>query len=143
MPSLLYNTTYHIIHHSMYTCSMGHVAAEQLYSEMMTEVFPTIDPVDSGRSLTPLGPVSPCLTAPQDTAIVHPVPIRMTPSKIHMQEMELKRTGSGKTPALSESQTFTVCLQKDMSGWAGRGAGNGECVTSKLADESIRGTLSI
>lgn len=31
----------------------------------------------------------------QDTAIVHPVPIRMTPSKIHMQEMELKRTGSG------------------------------------------------
>ncbi|OWK01957.1 REPS1, partial [Cervus elaphus hippelaphus] len=29
-----------------------------------------------------------------DTAIVHPVPIRMTPSKIHMQEMELKRTGS-------------------------------------------------
>lgn len=34
----------------------------------------------------------------QDTAIVHPVPIRMTPSKIHMQEMELKRTGSGQTP---------------------------------------------
>lgn len=32
----------------------------------------------------------------QDTAIVHPVPIRMTPSKIHMQEMELKRTGSGR-----------------------------------------------
>ncbi|KAM4903330.1 ralBP1-associated Eps domain-containing protein 1 isoform 10-T10 [Sylvia borin] len=30
----------------------------------------------------------------EDTAIVHPVPIRMTPSKIHMQEMELKRTGS-------------------------------------------------
>uniref|UniRef100_A0A4W5R279 RALBP1 associated Eps domain containing 1 n=1 Tax=Hucho hucho TaxID=62062 RepID=A0A4W5R279_9TELE len=34
--------------------------------------------------------------ADPDTAIVHPVPIRMTPSKIHMQEMELKRTGSGK-----------------------------------------------
>uniref|UniRef100_A0A8C2G8B6 RALBP1 associated Eps domain containing 1 n=1 Tax=Cyprinus carpio TaxID=7962 RepID=A0A8C2G8B6_CYPCA len=33
--------------------------------------------------------------ADPDTAIVHPVPIRMTPSKIHMQEMELKRTGSG------------------------------------------------
>ncbi|XP_056422657.1 ralBP1-associated Eps domain-containing protein 1 isoform X4 [Hyla sarda] len=30
----------------------------------------------------------------EDTAIVHPVPIRMTPSKIHLQEMELKRTGS-------------------------------------------------
>lgn len=36
----------------------------------------------------------------QDTAIVHPVPIRMTPSKIHMQEMELKRTGSGKELSL-------------------------------------------
>ncbi|MGH0141835.1 UNVERIFIED_CONTAM: hypothetical protein FKN15_029651 [Acipenser sinensis] len=34
--------------------------------------------------------------ADPDTAIVHPVPIRMTPSKIHMQEMELKRTASGK-----------------------------------------------
>ncbi|XP_072265088.1 ralBP1-associated Eps domain-containing protein 1 isoform X7 [Pyxicephalus adspersus] len=33
----------------------------------------------------------------EDTAIVHPVPIRMTPSKIHMQEMELKRTGSDST----------------------------------------------
>ncbi|XP_013916491.1 PREDICTED: ralBP1-associated Eps domain-containing protein 1 [Thamnophis sirtalis] len=32
--------------------------------------------------------------ADPDTAIVHPVPIRMTPSKIHMQEMELKRTGN-------------------------------------------------
>ncbi|KAM6965482.1 ralBP1-associated Eps domain-containing protein 1 [Aplochiton taeniatus] len=35
--------------------------------------------------------------ADPDTAIVHPVPIRMTPSKIHMQEMELKRTGSEHT----------------------------------------------
>ncbi|XP_018422838.1 PREDICTED: ralBP1-associated Eps domain-containing protein 1 isoform X1 [Nanorana parkeri] len=35
--------------------------------------------------------------ADPDTAIVHPVPIRMTPSKIHMQEMELKRTGSDAT----------------------------------------------
>ncbi|XP_077875167.1 ralBP1-associated Eps domain-containing protein 1 isoform X5 [Ictidomys tridecemlineatus] len=35
--------------------------------------------------------------ADPDTAIVHPVPIRMTPSKIHMQEMELKRTGSDHT----------------------------------------------
>ncbi|XP_044144663.1 ralBP1-associated Eps domain-containing protein 1 isoform X2 [Bufo gargarizans] len=32
--------------------------------------------------------------ADPDTAIVHPVAIRMTPSKIHLQEMELKRTGS-------------------------------------------------
>lgn len=40
-------------------------------------------------------PLHLCLPLLQDTAIVHPVPIRMTPSKIHMQEMELKRTGSG------------------------------------------------
>ncbi|XP_031437765.1 ralBP1-associated Eps domain-containing protein 1-like, partial [Clupea harengus] len=36
--------------------------------------------------------------ADPDTAIVHPVPIRMTPSKIHMQEMELKRAGSDTNP---------------------------------------------
>ncbi|XP_032999786.1 ralBP1-associated Eps domain-containing protein 1 isoform X3 [Lacerta agilis] len=35
--------------------------------------------------------------ADPDTAIVHPVPIRMTPSKIHLQEMELKRTGNDHT----------------------------------------------
>lgn len=40
-------------------------------------------------------PLHLCPPVLQDTAIVHPVPIRMTPSKIHMQEMELKRTGSG------------------------------------------------
>uniref|UniRef100_A0A8B9L5R1 RALBP1 associated Eps domain containing 1 n=1 Tax=Astyanax mexicanus TaxID=7994 RepID=A0A8B9L5R1_ASTMX len=43
--------------------------------------------------------------ADPDTAIVHPVPIRMTPSKIHMQEMELKRTGSG--DGYSSSDSFT------------------------------------
>ncbi|XP_054841518.1 ralBP1-associated Eps domain-containing protein 1 isoform X4 [Eublepharis macularius] len=37
----------------------------------------------------------------EDTAIVHPVPIRMTPSKIHMQEMELKRTGNDPTSPTS------------------------------------------
>ncbi|XP_053470268.1 ralBP1-associated Eps domain-containing protein 1 isoform X6 [Ictalurus furcatus] len=54
----------------------------------------------------------------EDTAIVHPVPIRMTPSKIHMQEMELKRTGSDHThptsplitkpPELSEEKKLAV-----------------------------------
>ncbi|XP_053317026.1 ralBP1-associated Eps domain-containing protein 1 isoform X1 [Spea bombifrons] len=39
--------------------------------------------------------------ADPDTAIVHPVAIRMTPSKIHMQEMELKRTGSDPTDPTS------------------------------------------
>uniref|UniRef100_A0A8P4KBT1 RALBP1 associated Eps domain containing 1 n=1 Tax=Dicentrarchus labrax TaxID=13489 RepID=A0A8P4KBT1_DICLA len=69
--------------------------------------------------------------ADPDTAIVHPVPIRMTPSKIHMQEMELKRTGSGETtsafPLLidcdgySSSDSFTsdqepITRQRSQSG---------------------------
>uniref|UniRef100_A0A8C4DYX0 RALBP1 associated Eps domain containing 1 n=1 Tax=Dicentrarchus labrax TaxID=13489 RepID=A0A8C4DYX0_DICLA len=52
--------------------------------------------------------------ADPDTAIVHPVPIRMTPSKIHMQEMELKRTGSGETTSafpLSQSGTSPEALK--------------------------------
>ncbi|XP_035380050.1 ralBP1-associated Eps domain-containing protein 1 isoform X1 [Electrophorus electricus] len=56
--------------------------------------------------------------ADPDTAIVHPVPIRMTPSKIHMQEMELKRTASdhthptsplmAKPPELSEEKKLAA-----------------------------------
>lgn len=49
------------------------------------------------------------LSFPQDTAIVHPVPIRMTPSKIHMQEMELKRTGSGETTSGFVFPLFMDC----------------------------------
>uniref|UniRef100_A0A7N8XFU9 RALBP1 associated Eps domain containing 1 n=1 Tax=Mastacembelus armatus TaxID=205130 RepID=A0A7N8XFU9_9TELE len=57
----------------------------------------------------------------EDTAIVHPVPIRMTPSKIHMQEMELKRTGSdhnhptspllAKPPELSEEAKLPASIK--------------------------------
>uniref|UniRef100_A0A3P8SCG1 RALBP1 associated Eps domain containing 1 n=1 Tax=Amphiprion percula TaxID=161767 RepID=A0A3P8SCG1_AMPPE len=57
----------------------------------------------------------------EDTAIVHPVPIRMTPSKIHMQEMELKRTGSDhnhptsplltKPPELSEEAKLPASMK--------------------------------
>uniref|UniRef100_A0A6Q2YNP6 RALBP1 associated Eps domain containing 1 n=1 Tax=Esox lucius TaxID=8010 RepID=A0A6Q2YNP6_ESOLU len=57
----------------------------------------------------------------EDTAIVHPVPIRMTPSKIHMQEMELKRTGSDHThptsplmvkpPELSEETKLATSMK--------------------------------
>uniref|UniRef100_A0AAR2JA08 RALBP1 associated Eps domain containing 1 n=1 Tax=Pygocentrus nattereri TaxID=42514 RepID=A0AAR2JA08_PYGNA len=57
----------------------------------------------------------------EDTAIVHPVPIRMTPSKIHMQEMELKRTGSDhahptsplmpKPPELSEEKKLAATIK--------------------------------
>ncbi|KAI3363661.1 hypothetical protein L3Q82_001285 [Scortum barcoo] len=59
--------------------------------------------------------------ADPDTAIVHPVPIRMTPSKIHMQEMELKRTGSDhnhptspllvKPPELSEEAKLPASMK--------------------------------
>uniref|UniRef100_A0A3B1KBJ4 RALBP1 associated Eps domain containing 1 n=2 Tax=Astyanax mexicanus TaxID=7994 RepID=A0A3B1KBJ4_ASTMX len=59
--------------------------------------------------------------ADPDTAIVHPVPIRMTPSKIHMQEMELKRTGSDhahptsplmpKQPELSEEKKLAATIK--------------------------------
>ncbi|XP_054677859.1 ralBP1-associated Eps domain-containing protein 1 isoform X6 [Grus americana] len=59
--------------------------------------------------------------ADPDTAIVHPVPIRMTPSKIHMQEMELKRTGSDhanptspllvKPPDLSEENKMSSSVK--------------------------------
>uniref|UniRef100_A0A8P4FYP2 RALBP1 associated Eps domain containing 1 n=1 Tax=Dicentrarchus labrax TaxID=13489 RepID=A0A8P4FYP2_DICLA len=59
--------------------------------------------------------------ADPDTAIVHPVPIRMTPSKIHMQEMELKRTGSdhnhptspllAKPPELSEEAKLPTSMK--------------------------------
>uniref|UniRef100_A0A673MMS4 RalBP1-associated Eps domain-containing protein 1-like n=1 Tax=Sinocyclocheilus rhinocerous TaxID=307959 RepID=A0A673MMS4_9TELE len=53
----------------------------------------------------------------EDTAIVHPVPIRMTPSKIHMQEMELKRTGSG---AFSKS-IYSSCYYRSHSGTSPEG----------------------
>uniref|UniRef100_UPI00398F1EA4 ralBP1-associated Eps domain-containing protein 1 isoform X8 n=1 Tax=Pristiophorus japonicus TaxID=55135 RepID=UPI00398F1EA4 len=49
----------------------------------------------------------------EDTAIVHPVPIRMTPSKIHMQEMELKRIGSERTHPTSPSLTNSPELSEE------------------------------
>ncbi|XP_067097922.1 ralBP1-associated Eps domain-containing protein 1 isoform X1 [Osmerus mordax] len=51
--------------------------------------------------------------ADPDTAIVHPVPIRMTPSKIHMQEMELKRTGSDHTHPTSPLMAKPAELSED------------------------------
>ncbi|KAB1275178.1 RalBP1-associated Eps domain-containing protein 1 [Camelus dromedarius] len=51
--------------------------------------------------------------ADPDTAIVHPVPIRMTPSKIHMQEMELKRTGSDHTNPTSPLLVKTSDLSEE------------------------------
>uniref|UniRef100_A0A8C0QH20 RALBP1 associated Eps domain containing 1 n=1 Tax=Canis lupus familiaris TaxID=9615 RepID=A0A8C0QH20_CANLF len=65
----------------------------------------------SSQTLTPfdsnIAPTDP------DTAIVHPVPIRMTPSKIHMQEMELKRTGSDHTNPTSPLLVKTSDLSEE------------------------------
>ncbi|KAM4043452.1 ralBP1-associated Eps domain-containing protein 1 isoform 2-T2 [Anomaloglossus baeobatrachus] len=53
--------------------------------------------------------------ADPDTAIVHPVPIRMTPSKIHLQEMELKRTGSDSANPTSPIQVKPQELPEESS----------------------------
>ncbi|XP_010880877.4 ralBP1-associated Eps domain-containing protein 1 isoform X2 [Esox lucius] len=77
--------------------------------------------------------------ADPDTAIVHPVPIRMTPSKIHMQEMELKRTGSDHThptsplmvkpPELSE-ETKLATSMKFVTANSGDGYSSSDSYTS-------------
>ncbi|XP_076873934.1 ralBP1-associated Eps domain-containing protein 1 isoform X3 [Brachyhypopomus gauderio] len=76
--------------------------------------------------------------ADPDTAIVHPVPIRMTPSKIHMQEMELKRTASdhthptsplmAKPPELSEEKKLAAI--KFPGSTAGDGYSSSDSFTS-------------
>ncbi|XP_060947458.1 ralBP1-associated Eps domain-containing protein 1 isoform X2 [Limanda limanda] len=78
--------------------------------------------------------------ADPDTAIVHPVPIRMTPSKIHMQEMELKRTGSDnnhptsplltKPPELSEETNLPASLKFAASNSGGDGYSSSDSYTS-------------
>ncbi|KAJ3606896.1 hypothetical protein NHX12_026414 [Muraenolepis orangiensis] len=76
----------------------------------------------------------------EDTAIVHPVPIRMTPSKIHMQEMELKRTGSdhnhptspllAKPPELSEEAMLAASLKFVAANTVGDGYSSSDSFTS-------------
>ncbi|XP_054050197.1 ralBP1-associated Eps domain-containing protein 1 isoform X7 [Rissa tridactyla] len=69
---------------------VGEQTGEVGYSSSPAEAPPSKSP-----SMPSLNQTWPELNqSSEDTAIVHPVPIRMTPSKIHMQEMELKRTGS-------------------------------------------------
>ncbi|CAL8314567.1 unnamed protein product [Lota lota] len=78
--------------------------------------------------------------ADPDTAIVHPVPIRMTPSKIHMQEMELKRTGSdhnhptspllAKPPELSEEAKLAASLKFVAANTVGEGYSSSDSYTS-------------
>lgn len=72
---------------------VGDQPGEVGYSGSPTEAPPSKSP-----SMPSLNQTWPELNQScEDTAIVHPVPIRMTPSKIHMQEMELKRTSSDHT----------------------------------------------
>uniref|UniRef100_A0A3B4AJR7 Uncharacterized protein n=1 Tax=Periophthalmus magnuspinnatus TaxID=409849 RepID=A0A3B4AJR7_9GOBI len=76
----------------------------------------------------------------EDTAIVHPVPIRMTPSKIHMQEMELKRTGSdhnhptspllAKPPELNEETKLTASMKFVAANPVGDGYSSSDSFTS-------------
>ncbi|XP_056150054.1 ralBP1-associated Eps domain-containing protein 1 isoform X2 [Lampris incognitus] len=76
----------------------------------------------------------------EDTAIVHPVPIRMTPSKIHMQEMELKRTGSDhnhptspllvKPPELSEEAKLSASIKFVAANTVGDGYSSSDSFTS-------------
>uniref|UniRef100_A0A674MRI8 RALBP1 associated Eps domain containing 1 n=1 Tax=Takifugu rubripes TaxID=31033 RepID=A0A674MRI8_TAKRU len=78
--------------------------------------------------------------ADPDTAIVHPVPIRMTPSKIHMQEMELKRTGSdhnhptspllAKPPELSEEVKLPPSMKFVAANTVGDGYSSSDSFTS-------------
>ncbi|KAM4522355.1 ralBP1-associated Eps domain-containing protein 1 isoform 3-T3 [Odontesthes bonariensis] len=78
--------------------------------------------------------------ADPDTAIVHPVPIRMTPSKIHMQEMELKRTGSDhnhptspllvKPPELSEEAKMPASMKFVAANTAADGYSSSDSFTS-------------
>ncbi|XP_077366126.1 ralBP1-associated Eps domain-containing protein 1 isoform X2 [Festucalex cinctus] len=78
--------------------------------------------------------------ADPDTAIVHPVPIRMTPSKIHMQEMELKRTGSdhnhptspllAKPPDASEEVKLPATMKFVPANAAGDGYSSSDSFTS-------------
>uniref|UniRef100_A0A8C6SYJ5 RALBP1 associated Eps domain containing 1 n=1 Tax=Neogobius melanostomus TaxID=47308 RepID=A0A8C6SYJ5_9GOBI len=91
--------------------------AEVGYSASPVEVTPNKSP-----SMPSLNQAWPEMNqSNEDTAIVHPVPIRMTPSKIHMQEMELKRTGSdhnhptspllAKPPELNEETKLTASMK--------------------------------
>ncbi|XP_018598065.2 ralBP1-associated Eps domain-containing protein 1 isoform X2 [Scleropages formosus] len=88
--------------------------------------------------------------ADPDTAIVHPVPIRMTPSKIHMQEMELKRTGSDHThptsplmvkpPELSEDNKLPASIKFVAGNTVGDGYSSSDSFTSD--QEPISGVVT-
>ncbi|XP_043923959.1 ralBP1-associated Eps domain-containing protein 1 [Protopterus annectens] len=85
--------------------------AEPGYSSSPAEVPPSKSP-----SMPSLNQTWPEMNqSNEDTAIVHPVAIRMTPSKIHLQEMELKRTGSDQTNPTSPLLTQPTELSEEGS----------------------------
>uniref|UniRef100_A0A8C6T246 RALBP1 associated Eps domain containing 1 n=1 Tax=Neogobius melanostomus TaxID=47308 RepID=A0A8C6T246_9GOBI len=110
--------------------------AEVGYSASPVEVTPNKSP-----SMPSLNQAWPEMNqSNEDTAIVHPVPIRMTPSKIHMQEMELKRTGSdhnhptspllAKPPELNEETKLTASMKFVAANAVGDGYSSSDSFTS-------------
>ncbi|XP_066103966.1 ralBP1-associated Eps domain-containing protein 1 isoform X4 [Saccopteryx bilineata] len=112
----------------------GYDLPEKLPESLMPKLIDLEDSADSGDQTGEVGysgspaeappsksPSMPSLNqtwpelnqSSEDTAIVHPVPIRMTPSKIHMQEMELKRTGSDHTNPTSPLLVKTSDLSEE------------------------------
>ncbi|XP_031177482.1 ralBP1-associated Eps domain-containing protein 1 isoform X3 [Sander lucioperca] len=111
-------------------------AADVGYSGSPVEVTPSKSP-----SMPSLNQAWPEMNqSNEDTAIVHPVPIRMTPSKIHMQEMELKRTGSdhnhptspllAKPPELSEEAQLPASMKFVAANTVGDGYSSSDSFTS-------------
>ncbi|KAM9798396.1 ralBP1-associated Eps domain-containing protein 1 [Neosynchiropus ocellatus] len=111
-------------------------AADVGYSTSPVEVTPNKSP-----SMPSLNQAWPEMNQTnEDTAIVHPVPIRMTPSKIHMQEMELKRTGSdhthptspllAKPPELSEETKLPATMKFVPANAVGDGYSSSDSFTS-------------
>ncbi|XP_072301345.1 ralBP1-associated Eps domain-containing protein 1 isoform X2 [Eucyclogobius newberryi] len=110
--------------------------AEVGYSSSPVEVTPNKSP-----SMPSLNQAWPEMNqSNEDTAIVHPVPIRMTPSKIHMQEMELKRTGSdhnhptsplsAKPPELNEETKLSASMKFVAANAVGDGYSSSDSFTS-------------
>ncbi|XP_034999550.1 ralBP1-associated Eps domain-containing protein 1 isoform X5 [Hippoglossus stenolepis] len=102
---------------------------------------PVEDPPNKSPSMPSLNQAWPEMNqSNEDTAIVHPVPIRMTPSKIHMQEMELKRTGSDNNhptsplltqpPELSEETNLPASMKFVAANSGGDGYSSSDSYTS-------------
>uniref|UniRef100_A0A8C9RZA4 RALBP1 associated Eps domain containing 1 n=1 Tax=Scleropages formosus TaxID=113540 RepID=A0A8C9RZA4_SCLFO len=119
--------------------------------KMEIALFSTQNQAQESPSMPSLNQTWPELNqSNEDTAIVHPVPIRMTPSKIHMQEMELKRTGSDHThptsplmvkpPELSEDNKLPASIKFVAGNTVGDGYSSSDSFTSD--QEPISGVVT-